>query len=89
MLLITVFRTDKDITVRTTPFTPSFAHLPNMAFMHTKELVKEKGFKAHVVSFLLQKFAEKMEHVHSIVVVHNDEVMCRWRSSRGHFKELT
>jgi hypothetical protein len=95
MLLTVVFVSAIDsptnglISVRTLAFEPTLEQFPTLAFAPVEQIVKEKEFKAHVVKLLLEKFPHKINDIHSIFVSLNDKVIRRWRSSRGHFKEVT
>jgi len=95
MLLTAVFFSVADapigslISVRTLEFEPTLEQFPTMAFATVEQIAKEKEFKAHVVKLLLEKFPHKINDIHSIFISLNDKVIRRWRSSRGHFKEVT
>lgn len=76
------------ISVRTLEFSPTLEMFPTMAFTSVEDIVRDKVFKTYVVKLLLEKFPHKINDIHSIFVSLNDKVIRRWRSSRGHFKEI-
>ena len=90
MLLTAVFasNTTGTITVRSHELELTLNDFPTMAFCKPEEIVREKAFKSHVVKLMLQKFPHQLHDIHTVIVSLNDKVIRRWRSNRGHFKEV-
>jgi hypothetical protein len=89
MLLVAVIKSVvAGISVRSIEFDVTLKDLPTMAFHPTEELIKTKEFKQYVIKLLLEKFPHDVNDIHTAFVVSNDKVIRRWRSNRGHFKEV-